>query len=76
MVEELQTSWIKNTCFFIMLVLTLLTQFTSIVPLHLNVAVFSMAIIVIGSMSSLETMVYEFKKVYIHNKHSEEIESM
>lgn len=74
--EELNTRFIKNFCFLLMIVLTVLTHFTDLVPLHLNITVFSLSIIIIGSYKSLECMVGEFKKVYIHGQKSENIESV
>jgi minor histocompatibility antigen H13 len=59
-----------------MIVLTALTYFTGMVPLHLNVAAFSLCIIIIGSFKSLEAMVAEFKKVYLEGKKSENIEAV
>lgn len=37
-----------------------------LLPLHLNVTAFSLAIIIIGSFRSLDVMVAEFKQVFIH----------
>ncbi len=58
MADKLDTSQAKNICFLIMFVLTIITYLVpEVVPIHMNVAVFSLAIIVIGSLSSVETLV-------------------
>lgn len=60
-----------------MLVLTLCMHFKhDLVPLHVNITVFSLSIIIIGSYGSLETMIQEFKKVFIQGKKSDHIESV
>lgn len=74
--QELNTRWIQNLSFLAMIVLTALTYFTDKVPLHLNIVVFSLSIIIIGSFKSLEAMITEFKKVYLEGKKSENIEAV
>jgi minor histocompatibility antigen H13 len=76
MSNPVNTSSITNFCYAIMFILTVLTSLTSLVPLHLNIAVFSLSIIIIGSYGSLHVLVQEFKKVYIQGKKSENIENM
>ena len=60
-----------------LVVLTLITYIDhKLLPLHLNVTAFSLAIIIIGSFRSLEVMVCEFKQVFIKGVKSEHIESV
>jgi minor histocompatibility antigen H13 len=54
-----------------MIALTITISFTDKVPLHVNLAVFSIAIIVIGSYRSLYEMVAEIKKVQLTGKNEE-----
>lgn len=75
--KHLETRRVKLLCTVTMLLLTLVTYFDhKLVPLHLNICAFSLCIITIGSYGSLEVMIAEFKKVYIHGKRSEHIESV
>ena len=52
---------IEPLCYVTMAVLTALTTFTTIVPLHLNITAFSLCIIIVGSFRSLKEMVIEMK---------------
>lgn len=56
---------IEISCYLAMFTLTVLTYFTALVPLHLNITVFSLAIIIIGSYRSLLEIVAEMKKVHL-----------
>lgn len=59
-----------------MIGLTLTNLITDKVPLHVNICVFSIAIIIIGSYRSLREMIVEMKKVHLHGKKSEGIETI
>ena len=60
-----------------MIILTVTTYLApTLVPLHLNITAFSLSIIIIGSYGSLDIMIQEFKKVHLHGKKSENIESV
>ncbi len=59
-----------------MAALTVATYFTDKVPLQLNICVFSLGIIIIGSYRSLREMIGEIKKVQILGKQSDSIETI
>ena len=72
MSEAINNRPIEIMCYLAMIFLTIIISFTDKVPLHINLAVFSIAIIVIGSYRSLYEMVAEIKKVQLTGKKSEE----
>jgi minor histocompatibility antigen H13 len=67
---------VEPLCYLSMVVLSILSTVSDKVPLHLNITVFSLAIIIIGSYRSLNEIVMEMKKVYIDGKKGESIETM
>lgn len=68
MSEGINNRVIELMCGLSMVTLTAATYFTDKVPLHLNLAVFSIAIIVIGSYRSLYEIIAEIKKVQLTGK--------
>lgn len=67
---------IEPACYLAMAGLTVATFFTDKIPLHINICVFSLAIIIIGSYRSLREMISEMKKVHILGKKSDTIETV
>lgn len=72
MVTSINNRHIELVCYLSMIVLTGVISFTDKVPLHVNLAVFSLATIIIGSYRSLYEMVSEIKKVHLTDKKNEE----
>lgn len=71
------SSSVEILCYLIMVGLTVLTATTQdIVPLHLNIAAFSMSIIIAGSYRSLTQAINEMKKVHILGEKGDSIETM
>lgn len=67
---------IEPLCYLSMVALSIASTVSDQVPLHLNITVFSLAIIIIGSYRSLNEMIQEMKKVLVDGKKSESIETM
>lgn len=63
-------------CYLSMVALTIGNLVTDKIPIHLNICVFSIAIIIIGSYRSLREMITEMKKVHLLGKKSEGIETI
>jgi hypothetical protein len=63
MTTQIGHAMIEPLCYLSMLGLTAGSYFTDKVPLHVNITVFSLAIIIIGSYRSLREMISEIKKV-------------
>jgi hypothetical protein len=61
--EQIGNPMIEPLCYLSMAALTAGSYFTDKVPLHVNICVFSLAIIIIGSYRSLREMIAEIKKV-------------
>lgn len=74
--ESIGNPLIEPLCYLSMAGLTAATYFTTIVPLHLNICVFSLGIIIIGSYRSLREMIGEIKKVQLLGKKSDSIETI
>lgn len=67
---------IEPICYLTMLGLTIANVLTDKVPLQLNICAFSIGIIIVGSYRSLREMIYEMKKVHMHGKKSDTIETL
>ena len=56
---------VEPLCYSTMFALTVATHFSDKIPLHLNITVFSLAIIIAGSFRSLRELITQVKKVHI-----------
>ena len=72
MSNEFGNTLVTTLCFLSMIILTALSYFTDKVPIHLNITVFSLAIIIVGSYRSLREMIIEMKKFLLQGKKNEE----
>ena len=71
------SSTIEILCYLVMIILTAMTALMeNVVPLHLNIAVFSMSIIISGCYRSLSEAIQEMHKVHILGKKGDSIETM
>jgi hypothetical protein len=59
-----------------MIVLTLANYATDQIPIHLQITVFSLAIIIAGSFRSLRELISQIKKVHIDGDSSSSVETV
>jgi minor histocompatibility antigen H13 len=72
MTEQIGNRKIEIACFLAIIILTIITWVNpELIPIHLNITVFSMAIIIIGSYRSLQEVIVDMKKVHIDGKKEE-----
>lgn len=65
----LGNKFIEPLCYVSMIVLSAIASYNeTLVPLHVNITVFSLAIITVGSYRSLTQMLAEMKKAHIDEK--------
>lgn len=64
---------LEPMCYLSMIALSIISSFNEkLIPLHVNITVFSLAIIIVGSYRSLGQMAAEMKKAHIDKKEGEE----
>ncbi len=69
MSAQIGNKYIEPICYIAMIGLSAIASFNEkLVPLHVNITVFSLAIIIVGSYRSLTQMLAEIKKAHIDDK--------
>lgn len=63
---------LEVVCLGTMFGLTIVSNFTSIVPFQLSMTLFALSIIIIGSKRSVTELIKEFKKIHVDKKGGEE----
>ena len=58
---------IEACCFGTIVVLTIISSFID-VPIHVNITLFSLSIIIAGSFRSVDQLVIEFKKIHVDKR--------
>lgn len=66
MSESIGGTYKEMLCYLIMIILMAIGVVNhELVPLHVNITVFSLAIIIVGSYRSLQEIIIDMKKVHI-----------
>ncbi len=71
--SDIGNKLLEPACYLAMMGLTGVTHFLpNVIPLHVNITVFSLAIIIIGSQRSLKELIVEMKKYLTSGRKNEE----
>jgi len=70
MSAQIGNSFVEPLCYIAMIGLSAVSSLIDekIIPLHVNITVFSLAIIIVGSYRSLTQMLAEIKKAHLDDK--------
>lgn len=71
-----ESSPVEAACYAVLLILTIVSNFTDKIPIHVNICGFSLAIIIAGSYRSLFELARQMKNVHVKKIKSENIESL
>ena len=69
------SSMVEACCFGTIIVLTIISSFID-VPIHVNITLFSLSIIIAGAWRSVDQLLIEFKKIHVDKKESKEGEGV